>query len=1060
MSQDQIKRACFDTYSEESQETINVYIQELWEFVHTIQKGDYVVLPRLNGQKDIYVGVVLANYEYREVAPDVRHIRLVRWLPKISRSEFSPEVIELLGAPRTVYRLQKAAEDYIEKLLAKKAYITALSSGELNRQLMIAYGNVAKRVADKTLRCPHINFEKEIRVREEVRARFDAFIANPTEANLRKLWNKKCLGLAVGGDSIGFIKSKNTIDEIKRIFEQLIASNQYNPDWEALKAPWALRELWGKLNGQPVYYYENTLVSFGYGRSRTYQEFLDQFTQFAQFYQEVIGAEAATPYPIEIELDQLISFTTKATSCDLDGCDTKKQRLDIQDEDIQKLYGLKMQIDVKQIVDALAQDQRLADYVEARRMKTDQWDEAYKWDVLTRLHGEVFRSRFSEENVVEKVRVLQKYNPQKGTFVYWAELDDFLKLAESAPKLVAQSLNNLFAEKESLFTTINSFRDVCLKADGSKFGTPFFGYLFAAFDMNRYPLYKDSIFTSLKDNSQLAPVRLWDSYSNEMNKWGSLSIGMKYQRYCELCNEMGEYLETERLLHAANVGGVSVPAGIRALDGQDYLYFLSVGTTTDNTKSWIFQANPERFDLLGVLKPGAEIAWSVNQNRSDVTVGDKVYYWMSGPNAGIYGVGRVTAPPTKNLDTFGEWGVQTQVERVFLKNYVSKEKYVELPVLAESRIIRQPHMTNFRLSSDEAIAVEALIPRNELSELTGVPRHIQSILERKSQIILYGPPGTGKTYRAMTTALTLSSRSKFGVDFDSLSDEQKSLIQKGDSSCGALVRMCSFHPSYGYEEFLEGYRPHTKNDELTFELEDGMFKELSLDATKHPDDEFFLIIDEINRGDIPRIFGELLTILEKDKRGQEIVLPFSKERFSVPANAYVIGTMNTADRSIALLDTALRRRFGFIELMPDARILGDVVVEGIELAKLLDTLNNKILEHLGQTARDLQIGHSYLLKDGQPITDFVSLSRAVQEDIIPLLQEYCYENFTTLRKILGGALIDAKRQKINAEFFDPSEEERLIEALRAIVSEKIMPPVETHEEEESSDLLDENEGEE
>src|SRR5215218_6915086 len=112
--------------------------------------------------------------------------------------------------------------------------------------------------------------------------------------------------------------------------------------------------------------------------------------------------------------------------------------------------------------------------------------------------------------------------------------------------------------------------------------------------------------------------------------------------------------------------------------------------------------------------------------------------------------------------------------------------------------------------------------------------------------------------------------------------------------------------------------------------------------------EFLLIIDEINRGDVPRIFGELLTVLEKDKRGRPVTLPLTGATLRVPENVYVIGTMNTADRSIALLDTALRRRFGFIELMPDSSVLGDTVVGDIPLGSWLNALNASIIANVGR----------------------------------------------------------------------------------------------------------------
>ncbi|HET6881885.1 MAG TPA: AAA family ATPase [Pirellulales bacterium] len=190
-----------------------------------------------------------------------------------------------------------------------------------------------------------------------------------------------------------------------------------------------------------------------------------------------------------------------------------------------------------------------------------------------------------------------------------------------------------------------------------------------------------------------------------------------------------------------------------------------------------------------------------------------------------------------------------------------------------------------------------------------------------------------------------------------------------------------------------------------------------------------MIVDEINRGDIPRIFGELLTTLEKDKRGKRIVLPVSQELFSVPRNVFLLGTMNTADRSISLLDAALRRRFGFVELMPDGTVLKDVSVEGIALSAWLDALNNRIREHVGRNARNLQIGHSYLMQGSVPVKDLAALTRAIRDDIIPLLEEYCYEDYGTLANILGEHIVDVSAQRIRQELFDDIGKDVLIDAL-------------------------------
>ena len=256
-----------------------------------------------------------------------------------------------------------------------------------------------------------------------------------------------------------------------------------------------------------------------------------------------------------------------------------------------------------------------------------------------------------------------------------------------------------------------------------------------------------------------------------------------------------------------------------------------------------------------------------------------------------------------------------------------------------------------------------------------------------------------------------------------------------ERTANGTVRMCSFHPAYGYEDFLEGFRPEPINGQMHFTLRDGIFKKLCDDAQARPDQKFYLIIDEINRGDIPRIFGELLTILEKNKRGKAVLLPLTGKPFSVPDNVYIIGTMNTADRSIALLDTALRRRFGFLELMPDIDVLGDTVVDGIPLGPWLAALNKRIFEHVGRDARNLQLGHSYLFEGGRSVDDFATFARIVQEDIFPLLEEYCYEDYSKLQNILGPQLVDSTKQQFRQELFEAANKDQLITALLAIAPE-------------------------
>lgn len=320
---------------------------------------------------------------------------------------------------------------------------------------------------------------------------------------------------------------------------------------------------------------------------------------------------------------------------------------------------------------------------------------------------------------------------------------------------------------------------------------------------------------------------------------------------------------------------------------------------------------------------------------------------------------------------------------------------------------------------DEAVALEAL---------TGIIGQIERILQRKKQVIIYGPPGTGKTYWAEKACLELASRKTFGKSYENLNESEK-LIIKGDANKQGFVRMCSFHQSYSYEDFIEGIKPSVLNNQIVFELKPGIFKKLCKDASKNPQHNYYLIIDEINRGDISRIFGELITIIEASKRGKQVLLPLSGELFSVPENVYIVGTMNTADRSIALLDVALRRRFGLIELMPDYNFLKEVSIEGLPLGLWLEELNRRIREYVGRDARNLQIGHTYFMENGRVIREFDKFCKIIQEDIIPLLEEYCYGDYGTLAKIIGNGLVDIDNQMIRHDLFTAARKTEFISAL-------------------------------
>jgi 5-methylcytosine-specific restriction protein B len=231
-----------------------------------------------------------------------------------------------------------------------------------------------------------------------------------------------------------------------------------------------------------------------------------------------------------------------------------------------------------------------------------------------------------------------------------------------------------------------------------------------------------------------------------------------------------------------------------------------------------------------------------------------------------------------------------------------------------------------------------------------------------------------------------------------------------------LVSMLTFHPSYGYEDFVEAYKPTpVAAGGLALTLTDGYFLRLCAAAQAHPDRTYLLIIDEINRADVPRVFGELITLLEADKRGMSVVLPVSGRLFHVPPNVKIIGTMNTADRSLAHLDSALRRRFSFVPVAPDADLLSGLVGP-VDLGLLLTTLNLRITEHLDP---DHVLGHSFFLRDDTPVTAESDLHSAFYDDVIPLLEDYCLNDHGLLTTLLGADIVDTRTGRVTV--LDPEE---------------------------------------
>lgn len=334
-------------------------------------------------------------------------------------------------------------------------------------------------------------------------------------------------------------------------------------------------------------------------------------------------------------------------------------------------------------------------------------------------------------------------------------------------------------------------------------------------------------------------------------------------------------------------------------------------------------------------------------------------------------------------------------------------QWLSIPDGALTKISEGTQTTVHKLIKPESIEVINKMNLEHTTDETPPPIGRAGVEDVRNWIF-YGPPGTGKTW----TVRELLKEERYTSTPNTVDPKRFSFV--------------TFHQSYGYEEFVEGLRPmlekggntstadHSIQEKsatpvLTYEIRPGAFLRLCKEARQAPNEKFVMVIDEINRGNISKIFGELITLIEADKREQlQVRLAYSGELFSVPQNVDIIGTMNTADRSLALLDTALRRRFEFKALMPNAqeehgapleKLLVKAGDETINIPRMLQAINDRIE---GLYDRDHCIGHSYFmdLKTMPAAERFGRLQAIFRGRILPLLEEYFFEDWGKIRLVL------------------------------------------------------------
>lgn len=440
------------------------------------------------------------------------------------------------------------------------------------------------------------------------------------------------------------------------------------------------------------------------------------------------------------------------------------------------------------------------------------------------------------------------------------------------------------------------------------------------------------------------------------------------------------------------------------------LYAHAADTDDDTPRRyWWLNANPQiwSFADLSVGEVQSYTLYNDNgnkrrifQNFLEARAGDMVIGYESNPVKQIVAIARIYKENDgKKLYFEKVEGLALPIDYSVLKN---------CPELAHMEYFINPQGSLFKLTKGEYDFITDLIRESNPIKINQEERVLYSkedflkqvymteercdtlvsLLRNKKNLILQGAPGVGKTFTAKRLAYVMMG-------------------EKDDSR----IEFIQFHQNYSYEDFVMGYKPQQDG----FKLTNGTFYKFCLTAANHPDKEYFFIIDEINRGNMSKIFGELLMLIERDYRGTKATLAYSGTGFSVPGNLYIIGMMNTADRSLAMIDYALRRRFSFFEMEPG------FLSEGFR--KYQDSLQNEtfnaLIEQMINLNREIKtddslgngflIGHSYFCGRDQESCTEEWMKSVVYYDIIPMLQEYWFDDKQKIQRwenILSGVFND------------------------------------------------------
>jgi 5-methylcytosine-specific restriction protein B len=729
----------------------------------------------------------------------------------------------------------------------------------------------------------------------------------------------------------------------------------------------------------------------------------------------------------------------------------------------------------------------LSEYTEFRG--SEDYGEGYKWEILEELNDWLDENEITEDNVQEFVELLREKNPREGSLVNYHSFRDVREFAEDNPERLAEMLNQLFDESKPLEERISDFRN------NLSLNTDSFAYLLSAYDLTEYAPFKQENFINFMKN-------FMDEEPPNVHK---MSVAEKYTLFTKFCNRVGTYLNKEGNIEDTALQGqdfiftTTTYPEVENTYRLKYLYKMSkrMQELRDNPESIRekLESLPESFlheqeeqykdkDKIGEIRHRL-IQDVIQENETDIEslkqdVNDQydtniLQNWRNFTIFSQIYVNYYKRRTETYLENISEKLVEKLGEDELTAHYVSFQGAQNYPTdtcwLAIYPASKESHRKAYRLSisiSDKGVKygisagndVEKLdslgrnlIEKEEEIDYTKILQHLEEELEhfwelneveetseqpkpqrfdeikeqieRNSQLVFYGAVGTGKTYTAQKFA-------RYWVE-----PEEKEEID-------GRVETVTFHPSFSYEDFIEGLTAKKQGDNVAYEIEDGIFKRITkkaLEAYRDAENKsqaprYVLIIDEINRGNLPKILGETITLLEDDKRLDQdnevrTSLSHSGDEFVIPPNLKIIGTMNTADRSVSLVDTAIRRRFRFLRFAPDYELLReklgfegsqelqDTIREGNDADRVMKALsvlalkevNQKIIES-GNLGKGKQIGHSYLLgKESQN-----SIKDVWRFEILPLLEEYFFSQFQRMKtEIFDGKktdIIDWEKEEI------------------------------------------------